>query len=71
MIRDTGEKLVEYFSVPSIRHYLIVNPSKKVVVHHDRDDGGEISTRILKTGDLDLTPPGFTVPVRELLPEVQ
>jgi Uma2 family endonuclease len=25
---DTGEKLVEYFSVPSIHHYLIVNPAK-------------------------------------------
>ena len=67
---DTGEKLVEYFSVPSIRHYLIVNPRKKVVVHHGRGEAGEISTRILKTGQLDLTPPGITLPVRELLPEI-
>ena len=29
---DTGDKLVEYFSVASIRHYLIVNPYKRVVV---------------------------------------
>src|SRR5256884_1643261 len=42
---DTGDKLVEYFSVPSIRHYLIVNPTKLVVVHHARDEDGEISTR--------------------------
>jgi len=67
---DTGEKLVEYFSVPSIRHYLIVNPAKKVIVHHGRDEAGAISTRILHAGELDLTPPGITVPVRELLPEV-
>jgi Uma2 family endonuclease len=67
---DTGDKLVEYFSVPSIRHYLIVNPMKQVVVHHARDEGGEISTRIMSDGQLDLTPPGMTVPVRELLPEV-
>ena len=26
---DTDEKLVEYFSVPSIHHYLIVNPIEK------------------------------------------
>lgn len=67
---DTGEKLVEYFSVPSIRHYLIVNPRKKVVVHHGRDESRQIATRILKSGQLDLTPPGLTVPVGELLPEV-
>ncbi len=67
---DTGEKLVEYFSVPSIRHYLIVNPSKKVVVHHARDQGGDISTRIASSGAIDLTPPGMTVTVGELLPEI-
>jgi Uma2 family endonuclease len=67
---DTGDKLVEYSSVPSIRHYLIVNPTKQVVVHHARDEDGEISTRIMSAGQLDLAPPGMTVPVRELLPEV-
>jgi len=67
---DTGDKLVEYFSVPSIRHYLIVNPVKKVVVHHARREDGGIATQILSAGQLDLTPPGMTVQVRELLPEV-
>jgi Uma2 family endonuclease len=67
---DTGDKLVEYFSVPSIRHYLIVNPTKQVVIHHARDEDGKISTRIMSAGQLDLAPPGMTVPVRELLPEV-
>ena len=67
---DTGDKLVEYFSVPSIRHYLIVNPTKQVVVHHARDEDGEISTRIMSAGQVELAPPGMTVPVRELLPQV-
>jgi Uma2 family endonuclease len=67
---DTGDKLVEYFSVLSIQHYLIVNPAKKVVVRHARGEDGGIATRILSTGQLDLAPPGMTVPVRELLPEV-
>jgi Uma2 family endonuclease len=67
---DTGEKLVEYFSVPSIRHYLIVNPTKKVVVHHARNEAGDISTRISSSGELSLIPPGMTIPVRDLLPDV-
>ena len=67
---DTGDKLVEYFSVPSIRHYLIVNPTKKVVVHHARDENGGIATRILNGGQLDIAPPGIALPVSELLPDV-
>jgi Uma2 family endonuclease len=67
---DTGDKLVEYFSVPSIHHYLIVNPIKKVVIHHARAQDGSISTRIARAGAIDLTPPGMTVPVAELLPEI-
>jgi Uma2 family endonuclease len=67
---DSGEKLVEYFSVPSIHHYLIVNPTKKVVIHHARSEGGDISTRIASSGEVDLTPPGMRVPVAELLPEI-
>jgi Uma2 family endonuclease len=67
---DTGEKLVEYLSVPSIHHYLIVNPAKKVVIHHARAQGGDISTRIVSSGVIELTPPGMKVPVAELLPEI-
>jgi hypothetical protein len=65
-----GEKLVEYFSVPSIRHDLIVNPIKKVVIHHARGQGGDIVTRIASAGEISLTPPGMIVPVAELLPEL-
>jgi Uma2 family endonuclease len=68
---DTDEKLVEYFAVPSIHHYLIVSPVKKVVIHHARGrDGGDLSTRIAGSGVIDLTPPGMTVSVAELLPEI-
>ena len=64
---DTGEKLVEYFSVASIRHYLIVNPFRRVVIHHARDDAGTIVTRIMIDGTIDLTPPGMDVAVGDLL----
>jgi len=68
---DSEDKLVEYFSVPSIQHYVIVNPAKKVVIHHARDQAGKLSTLIASSGEIDLTPPGMTVPVSELLPEIE
>jgi Uma2 family endonuclease len=64
---DTGDKLVEYFSVPSIRHYLIVNIEKGVVVHHARSEAGDIATRILSDGDLMLDPPGIAIAVKPVL----
>jgi Uma2 family endonuclease len=64
---DTHAKLIEYFSVPSIRHYLIVLPEKRVVVHHQRSEGGEITTRLAHDGDIALAPPGMRVPVAALL----
>ena len=65
---DTGDKLVEYFSVSSIKHYLIVNPAKKAVVHHARGDAGAITTRIFSEGEIDLSPPGVRVTVADFLP---
>jgi Uma2 family endonuclease len=64
---DTHAKLVEYFSVQSIRHYLVVLPEQGVVVHYRRNDGGAIDTRIGREGTIDLTPPGMTVPLADLL----
>lgn len=64
---DTHAKLIEYFSIRSIRHYLIILPEKCVVVHHQRNDGGTIDTRIGRDGEIDLTPPGMTVSVLALL----
>jgi Uma2 family endonuclease len=64
---DVETKLVDYFSVASIRHYLIVFSEKRVVVHHRRNDGGDIATRIARDGDVALDPPGIAVPVLALL----
>jgi Uma2 family endonuclease len=64
---DTGDKLVEYFSVPSIRHYLIVNSIKNAVIHHARSEAGSISTRIVTDGEVALAPPGISVDARALL----
>jgi Uma2 family endonuclease len=68
---DTGDKLVEYFSVPSIRHYLIVNPEKNVVVHHARGNASHIATRILSDVELTFDPPGMTISIRPLLDSIK
>lgn len=66
--RDDAEtKLVEYFSVASVHHYLIIYSEKGVVVHHRRDNDGDIATRILHDGEIALNPPGMAVPVAALL----
>lgn len=63
--RGHNQKLVGYFMVPSLQHYLIVNPERRVLVHHARRSD-EIATRILRSGGLTLDPPGFELPVEEL-----
>jgi len=63
---DTGLKLEGYFRMPSVRHYLVVNTVRRVVLHHRRDDGGAISLRIVHEGVLELDPPGLTVDLGEL-----
>jgi Uma2 family endonuclease len=64
---DLGDKLVEYLSVPSIHHYLIVLPKKRAVVHHKRNDQGEWSIYIGRDGDIVLDPPGLKVAVADLV----
>jgi Uma2 family endonuclease len=58
---DTGDKLDEYFSVPSIQHYLIVRPEKKLIVHHARGEGAALRTTFVTGPALLLDPPGLTV----------
>jgi len=63
---DEDNKFVEYFSLPSIRHYLVVHPKRRVVVHHGRQESGEIRARILHDGVVELSLPGFSVAVADL-----
>ena len=62
--RDKTRKRRDYFSLPSIEHYLIVDPEGRTVLHFDRDnwvgDG-----RLLGEGEaVLLAPPGIELPVR-------
>ena len=62
---DTGVKLIGYFDVPSVAHYLIIDPIRPVIVHHRRAADG-ILTRIVRQGAIDMDPPGITVTVQEI-----
>ncbi len=67
---DRGVKLERYFSLASVRHYLIVDTERHVVIHHHRDDAGEIRAAILHDGALALDPPGLTLPVADIFVDV-
>jgi Uma2 family endonuclease len=64
--RDEGKKLVAYFSLPSVRHYLVIDPDDRVLVHHRRDHDGHIEPNTLRAGALRLDPPGLELQVTEL-----
>ncbi len=60
---DHGVKLDGYFSLMSVEHYLIVDPDRRVMIHHKRGNAGAIETRILRDGLLRLEPPGLEAAV--------
>jgi len=59
--RDSGSKLEDYFRLSSVRHYLIVKTENRAIIHHQRDEAGVITTRIIRDGTLRLDPPGIVL----------
>jgi len=66
---DHGVKLDGYFSLPSVEHYLILDPDRRVMIHHRRGQAGAIETRVLRDGPARLDPPGFEAEVAGFFPE--
>ena len=65
--KDTGGKLDDYFRLASVRHYLTVKTANRTVIHHHRrEEGGELQTRIVREGRVELQPPGLSVEVASL-----
>jgi Uma2 family endonuclease len=60
---DTGVKLEGYFSLPSVTHYLILDPERHVITHHARR--GTIETTIIREGEVRLDPPGLVFQASE------
>ena len=67
--QDRVLKLEGYFTLPSLRQYLVVLLERRRVIHHRRPaEEAVIETRILaEDGVIALDPPGLTLPVAALL----
>jgi Uma2 family endonuclease len=63
---DGSAKLKGYFSLPSLHHYLIVDPDGPPVIHHQRQADGVILTRLVSEGALRLDPPWIEIDVASL-----
>ncbi|MDX2265847.1 MAG: Uma2 family endonuclease [Hyphomicrobiales bacterium] len=64
--KDLGEKLRAYFTLPSVNHYLVADPDKKLLIHHARGGGDELITRIVTEGALRFDPPGLTITAEDI-----
>jgi Uma2 family endonuclease len=64
---DASTKLKDYFSLPNLHHYLIVDPAGPPVLHYRRRPDGQVLPAIVHEGVLTLTPPGLELAVADLL----
>lgn len=68
---DASLKLAGYFRVPSVAHYLIIDPDEPLIIHHARSAGKAILTHILHEGKVTLDPPGLELALADIYGEVQ
>jgi hypothetical protein len=55
-----------YFRIASVHHYLIVDLDQRIVIHHRRDSGDAIATKIMGQGSLQLDPPGIDLAIADV-----
>jgi Uma2 family endonuclease len=65
MHTDTSAKLIGYFKLPSVHHYLIIDPDACAVAHHSRAADGTVSGHTVTSGAIRLDPPGLSIDVSE------
>lgn len=63
---DASRKLAGYFRVPSVAHYLIVDPDRPLIIHHFRGAGADIVTRLVSEQSISLDPPGFELRLEDV-----
>lgn len=64
---DAARKLGDYFRLPSVAHYLIVDPLRPLILHHARTAGSDtVLTHIITEGTIALDPPGITLAVADV-----
>jgi Uma2 family endonuclease len=62
---DSGDKLADYFRVPSVQHYLVVRSRRQEIIHHRRSADGIVSQPI-NIGEVRLDPPGIVFNISEV-----
>ena len=65
--RDRGVKLEGYFTLPSLSHYLIIDPDRARLIHHRRGTGSAIAPSIVTGPRIRLDPPGLDVGLTKVL----
>src|SRR5262245_14894298 len=63
---DATAKLADHFKVASVAHYLIIDPEKKLIVHHARGPGDAILAHVVTTGSIKLDPPGIEIAIADV-----
>lgn len=63
---DTSAKLIGYFKLPSVAHYLVIDPDLRTVAHHARDQ----APVTLGAGALRLDPQGIDIAIADVLGDV-
>lgn len=66
---DLSWKLEAYFTLPSVEHYLIIDPDKPLLIQHSRSTSDALVTRLHHDPAkvLRLDPPGLEIDVSEVL----
>lgn len=64
---DPGVKLVDYFRLPTLRHYSIVDTRRRTLIVHGRS-GDRIETRSIGSGPIPLEPPGIVFTAEDCFP---
>jgi Uma2 family endonuclease len=63
---DTSAKLIGYFKLPSVHHYLIIDPDVSAVAHHSRGADGTVCGHTARSGTIQLDPPGLSIDVSQI-----
>ena len=63
---DASGKLAGYFRVPGLAHYLIIDPTEPMIVHHSRGRADDILTRVVTEGAIALDPPSLELRLADI-----
>ena len=63
---DVSRKLADYFRLPSVMHYVIIDLVRPLVLHHARGTGDTILTRVITEGTITLDPPGLELAIADI-----